>query len=331
MAIIYVSHDEALLSKSANMILHLEQIKNKTDCRHTLMKIDYDTYVNQRIDAINKQVQVAKAEKREFNKRESKLKQVMQKVEYQQNTITRADPHGARLLKKKIHALKAQERKLNNLEVTVPEDVEERINFFFENVKIPKFKKIISLDIPELKIGEKVLSRNIKLDVIGNVHLCIVGRNGVGKSTLIKIIYEELNIRDDIIVGYMPQDYDDILSEYDNVLDFVVSSKDKEEITKARMYLGNMNFTRKEMTGKIKDLSNGTKAKLFLMKLVIDKCNVLILDEPTRNVSPLSNPVIRQVLKEFNGTIISVSHDRRYIDEVIDTLYVLTSDGLIRK
>ena len=129
----------------------------------------------------------------------------------------------------------------------------------------------------------------------------------------------------------MPQDYDDILSGYDNVLDFVVSSKDKEEITKARMYLGNMNFTRKEMTGKIKDLSNGTKAKLFLMKLVIDKCNVLILDEPTRNVSPLSNPVIRQVLKDFNGTIISVSHDRRYIDEVIDTLYVLTSDGLIRK
>ncbi len=197
----------------------------------------------------------------------------------------------------------------------------------------PELKKYVSipLNIPELKIGEKVLSRNIKLDVIGNVHLCIVGRNGVGKSTLIKIIYEELNIRDDIVVGYMPQDYDDILNGYDNVLDFVVPSKDKEEITKARMYLGNMNFTRKEMTEKIKDLSNGTKAKLFLMKLVIDKCNVLILDEPTRNVSPLSNPVIRQVLKDFNGTIISVSHDRRYIDEVIDTLYVLTSDGLIRK
>lgn len=97
------------------------------------------------------------------------------------------------------------------------------------------------------------------------------------------------------------------------------------------MYLGNMKFTRDEMTDKIKDLSNGSKAKLFLVKLVLNKCNILILDEPTRNLSPLSNPVIRKVLKEFNGTIISVSHDRKYIDEVVDSLYVLTSTGLIKK
>ena len=89
------------------------------------------------------------------------------------------------------------------------------------------------------------------------------------------------------------------------------------------MFLGNMKFTREEMTGKIQDLSNGTKAKLFLMKFVLDQCNVLILDEPTRNVSPLSNPVIRNVLRNFKGTIISVSHDRKYIHEVIDQLYVL--------
>ena len=81
----------------------------------------------------------------------------------------------------------------------------------------------------------------------------------------------------------------------------------------------------------IKDLSNGTKAKLFLVKLVLEKCNVLILDEPTRNVSPLSNPIIRKVLSEYNGTIISVSHDRKYINEVIDNLYELTRNGLTKK
>ena len=126
----------------------------------------------------------------------------------------------------------------------------------------------------------------------------------------------------------MPQDYEEVLDYYETVLEFLVPNKNSDETTKARMYLGNMNFTKEEMTGKIKNLSNGTKAKLFLIKFVLEKCNVLILDEPTRNVSPLSNPIIRKVLKEFNGTIISVSHDRKYISEVIDTIYYLTKEGL---
>ncbi len=329
--IIYVSHDETLLSNTANMILHLEQIKNKTECRHTLLKIDYDTYVEKRLQTILKTTQVAKSEKREFDKRQEKLRQIMQKVEHQQNTITRADPHGGRLLKKKMHALKSQERKLEERELTELPDVEEGIHFFFEDVSIPKNKVILKLHIPELKVQNKVLSRNIKLEVIGNTHICIIGKNGVGKSTLIKRIVKEIENRDDISVGYMPQNYEDIFEKFKYVLDFLVPSGDKEEITKARMYLGNMKFTRDEMTGRISDLSNGTKAKLFLMKLVLGKYNVLILDEPTRNVSPLSNPIIRQVLKDFKGTIISISHDRKYIEEVIDNLYILTKDGLVEK
>ena len=329
--IMYVSHDETLLANTANMILHLEQIKKKTECRHTLLKIDYDTYVEQRLRKIEKQTQVARSEKREFNKQQEKLQRIMQKVEYQQNTITRADPHGAKVLKKKMHSLKSQERKLDETELTEVPDVEESISFSFEEVEIPRAKNIINLNIDELKISNKVLSKNIKLDVIGNVHLCIIGKNGVGKSTLIKIIYNELKDRNDIKVGYMPQTYDDILNNYKYVLDFVCPNGSKDEITKARMFLGNMKFTRDEMISNIKDLSNGTKAKLFLIKLVLDKCDVLILDEPTRNVSPLSNPVIRKVLKEYKGTIISVSHDRKYINEVVNALYILTPDGLVKE
>lgn len=329
--IIYVSHDETLLANTANMILHLEQIKKKTECRHTLLKIDYDTYVEQRLRKIEKQTQVARSEKREFNKQQEKLQRIMQKVEYQQNTITRADPHGAKVLKKKMHSLKSQERKLDETELTEVPDVEESIYFSFEDVEMPRTKNIINLSIDELKVSDKVLSKNIKLDVIGNVHLCIIGKNGVGKSTLIKLIYNELKDRNDIKVGYMPQTYDDILNNYKWVLDFVCPNGSKDEITKARMFLGNMKFTRDEMISNIKDLSNGTKAKLFLIKLVLDKCDVLILDEPTRNVSPLSNPVIRKVLKEYKGTIISVSHDRKYINEVVNALYILTPDGLVKE
>lgn len=229
-----------------------------------------------------------------------------------------------------MHSLKSQEKKLENENLTEIPDIEEGINFFFDNVYVPRNKIILKLDLPYLKIANKVLAKNIKLDIIGNTHLCIIGNNGVGKSTLIKLIANELLKREDILVGYMPQTYDDILSQYEYVLDFLSPTKNQEEITKSRMFLGNMKFTREEMTGKIKDLSNGTKAKLLLIKLVLDKCNVLILDEPTRNVSPLSNPVIRKVLKEYQGTIISVSHDRKYIEEVIDELYILKEDGLIK-
>ena len=329
--IMYVSHDETLLANTANMILHLEQIMKKTDCRNTLLKIDYDTYVAQRLKKIDKQTQIANFEKRTFNKQQEKLRKIMQKVEHQQNTISRKDPHGAQVLKKKMHTLKSQEKRLDETKITEIPDVEENINFFFEDVSIPKTKNIISLDIPKLTIQDKLLSENIKLDIIGNTHLCIIGQNGVGKSTLIKLIYEKLKNREDIKVGYMPQTYDDIFANYDYALSFLCPSGNKDDITKARMYLGNMKFTRDEMTSKIKDLSNGTKAKLFLIKLVLEKYNVLILDEPTRNVSPLSNPVIRKVLKEFKGTIISISHDRKYIAEVIDSLYILTPKGLIKQ
>ena len=328
--IIYISHDETLLSNTANMILHIEQLKKKMECKHTLLRMDYDTYVNERLRKISKQTQVAKSEKREFDKKEEKLRIIMQKVESKQNTISRKDPHSAQLLKKKMHSLKAQEKKLNNLEITEIPDYEESINFFFEDAFIPSTKKILNLNIKELKVENKVLAKNIELNIIGNKHICIIGKNGVGKSTLIKIIYENLKNRTDIKVGYMPQTYDDVLNNYKNVLDFLCTGKDKEEITKVRMYLGNMNFTRDEMMGEIKNLSGGSKAKLFLIKLVLDKCNVLILDEPTRNVSPLSNPVIRKVLKEFNGTIISISHDRKYIDKVANEIYELTKDGLIK-
>ena len=78
----------------------------------------------------------------------------------------------------------------------------------------------------------------------------------------------------------------------------------------------------------IGELSGGQRAKLFFIKMSLSDNNVLILDEPTRNFSPLSNPVIRGILRDFGGTIVSVSHDRKYISEVCDTVYRLSCTGL---
>lgn len=327
--IVFISHDETLLSKTANCILHLEQIKRKTEPRHTFMKVNYDTYVETRLRKISHQTQIAYNEKRNFKKAQDKLNQVMQRVEYEQKTISRKDPYGAACLKVKMRGLKAQEKKLEKIELTEVPDVEENINLYFEKIYIPKKKQILSINIPKLTISDKILSEDIELNIVGNKHICIIGKNGVGKTTLIKEIYNNLKDRKDIKLGYMPQVYEELFDKEENVIKFICPTNNKEDITKSRMYLGNMNFTSSEMEGKISELSNGSKAKLIIAKLIIEKCNVLILDEPTRNVSPLSNPVIREALKEYGGTIISISHDRKYIKEVAEEVYELKRNGLI--
>ena len=90
-------------------------------------------------------------------------------------------------------------------------------------------------------------------------------------------------------------------------------------------------FTKEDENKKISQFSGGQRTKIAFLKLLLSKPDILLLDEPTRNVSPLSNPVIRKALKEYSGCIISVSHDRKYIEEVIDTVYVLTKEGLKKK
>ncbi|MFV0551526.1 MAG: ATP-binding cassette domain-containing protein [Anaerorhabdus sp.] len=100
--------------------------------------------------------------------------------------------------------------------------------------------------------------------------------------------------------------------------------------SKIQSYLGSLKFTSDEMEHKIKQLSYGQRCKVMLIYLVINQFNVLLLDEPTRNLSPLSNPVIRKIFDDFGGCIISISHDRKFIDEVCDTVYEISNQSFIK-
>lgn len=335
MPILYISHDEEFIKRTANRIIHLEMVRRKTAPRYTIAGVGYDEYVNNRLRNLEHQEQMARFERREYEKQQEKFRRIAQKVEHLQETITRQDPHGGQLLKKKMHAVKAMERRFEKefAEMTELPDTEDAIYIRFgETVKLPTGKVILDLELPELRAGEgldgRLLAKGIRLRIAGAKHVCIVGANGIGKTTLLKLIAERLLARKDIKAAYMPQNYEELLEQEKTPVEFLSISGDKAENVRISAYLGSMKYTREEMFHPVSELSGGQKAKLLLLKMSMHGCDVLILDEPTRNISPLSGPVIRRMLSGFSGTIISVSHDRSYIREVCDTVYRLEKDGL---
>ena len=176
--------------------------------------------------------------------------------------------------------------------------------------------------------GPLQVLKGIDLHINKGEVVSIVGPSGAGKTTLLRKIADELLERSDIRAEYMPQNYEDMLDLDVTPVDFLNQSGDKEESTRIRTYLGSLKYTPDEMEHPIRELSGGQKAKVLLLKMSLSGANVLILDEPTRNFSPLSGPVIRKMIKDFKGAVISISHDRKYIDEVCDTRYELNAKGL---
>ena len=326
--IIFISHDETLLRNCSNGILHLEQLKRKQECKLSFSGEGYDEYYQRRKHNIERTNQIAKKEKADFHKQLQKYYQIYQKVDHAQRTVSRQDPHGAALLKKKMHAVKALERNLEDREKNLTQKFEpgEAIDIFFEDIRINPNKIVLDYHSDLLTRGDRVLSRNIDLLVQGKDKICIIGKNGVGKSTLIKDFVSQLRNRDDIRLGYIPQNYYEVMDYDISPVDYLYQTIDSKTVIQT--FLGSLKFTPEEMSHRISDLSEGQKCKILFAKTIMEKDNVLILDEPSRNLSPLSNPTIRNMLSRYDGTIISVSHDRLFIDEVCDKVYELTDDGL---
>lgn len=327
--ILYISHDETLIENTANVIVHMEQIVRKTKCRISVVRCSYHEYLSYRKSSFAHQEQVAKKQRDDYNKQMEKWRQIYNRVDHEQSAIK--DASGGRLLKKKMHSVismgKRFEREKENF-LDFPQEEEAILAKFDETIHLPSGKTVLDFSLEHLCIQDRVLSRNLKLYIAGNAHVGITGKNGAGKSTLLALLWKELKLRQDIIAAFMPQNYAEVLDFNKTPIEHLADNYTKDDITKARTYMGGMKFTHEEMTGKIGNLSGGQKAKILFLDMVLHKANVLLLDEPTRNFSPLSSPVVRAALADFGGAIISVSHDRKYLTEVCNKVYELRENGL---
>lgn len=331
-AVLFISHDETLLEHTANGILHLEQLRRKTLPRHSFVRMGYRQYVAERSAKFARQDQLARKEQEEERKQLERLRQITQRVEHEQNTIGHDNPSAGRLLKKKMHVMKSMEHRFERQHenMTQLSEYEESILASFPaELTVPAGKTVLDFHLNQLEAEPGVvLAENLHFHVRGAEHLCIIGKNGTGKTTLLRKLAAELLPRTDIKAFYMPQDYNETTDPTLTPVEFLASSGQKEELTRVKTYLGSMKYTAEECSHSLAELSGGQRAKLFFLKMILDGCNVLILDEPTRNFSPLSGPVIRQLLRDFGGCILSISHDRKYIEEVADKVYELTPNGL---
>src|SRR5699024_7947581 len=167
-------------------------------------------------------------------------------------------------------------------------ETEEEIFFQFSGFpSVPKGRKMIEYMSQPFMGPAGQLSSKVLLQVTGPQKVCIIGKNGSGKTILLKAVKSRLD-EEGTAYGYMPQNYSEEMDEDKTAVDFLTHSGDQEEHTQIRTFLGSMRFTAEEMILPLSQLSGGQKAKLFFLKMIVEKKEILLLDEPTRNLSPLS-------------------------------------------
>ena len=175
--------------------------------------------------------------------------------------------------------------------------------------------------------GEKTVFRNANLTIERGDKVAFVGKNGEGKSTLVKCIMREiehdgtLTLGHNVQIGYFAQNQAQLLDEEISVFDTIDRVAVGDIRTKIRDILGAFMFGGEASDKKVKVLSGGEKTRLAMIRLLLEPVNLLILDEPTNHLDMKTKDILKNAIKEFDGTVIVVSHDREFLDGLVEKVY----------
>lgn len=305
--LLVVSHDRAFLDNVAVRILEMEGGKLQS------FKGNYSRYLEQ------KAIQTATLEAA---------------YAAQQDYIARTEAYIRRFkagIKSKM--ARGRQSQLNRLErMDAPVKNEE-----FE-LRLPPATecadRVLIMEDLSIGYGEKVLARGINITLRRGEKAALLGANGTGKTTLLKTILGEIQplkgkakIGNRVQIGYFSQSYERLDPKQTLLENFVMEYGFTEERT--RSMLGGMLFHGDDVFKEIGTLSGGQKARLVLLKLVLDGANCLVLDEPTNHLDIMAREAVEAALTAFDGTVLVVSHDRYFINEVADRIWEI-EDGQLK-
>lgn len=325
--LVFASHDRAFIKNVGNAILHLEQLERRHVTKHTFMRTDYQSYVKHINKTIENHNQLAKTEKQEYKVAKDKYYRMFNKLSHASDHVSKVErDFVASKIKAKMNTVKTREKQLeiskNNLTKTI--EPESAAIFKLNSIFTPANKEIVRLDLARLSIGDKVLVENLKLDIIGPKKIAIIGDNGVGKTTLIKTLLKACLVD----FAYMPQSYHDVLDTEKTPIELLQREGTRQEITDIMTHLGSLNFRSNEMEEQFKNLSGGQKAKTFFAMMSLLETQLLVMDEPTRNISPLSLDTLIQEINDYKGSVLIITHNRDLLSQTFDEIYELTPKGL---
>ena len=301
-AVVLVSHDRAFINNVTNRTLEI------TCGRVEDYKVKYDEYV------------VLRAERRE---------QQLRAYENQQKEIADIKDFIERFRYKPTKAVQVQSR-IKQLEKIVPIEVDEVDNKQM-HLKFPPCLR--SGDYPVIcdevrkDYGEHTVFDHVNLTIKRGEKVAFVGKNGEGKSTLVKCIMGEipftgnLKIGHNVQIGYFAQNQAQLLDENLTIFQTIDNVATGEMRLKVNDLLGAFMFGGETSEKYVKVLSGGERSRLAMIKLLLEPVNLLILDEPTNHLDMQSKDVLKEAIKAFDGTAIIVSHDREFLDGLVDKVY----------
>lgn len=270
--------------------------------------------------------------------RRERVEQQMRAYENQQKMIADTKDFIERFRYKPTKAVQVQSR-IKQLEKIVPIEVDEVDNSRLR-LKFPPAER--SGDFPLIvedlgkRYGDHQVFSNAEFTIRRGEKVAFVGRNGEGKSTLVKCIMNEipydgtLKVGHNVKIGYFAQNQAQLLDGELSVFDTIDRVATGDMRTKVRDILGAFMFGGDAIEKKVKVLSGGEKTRLAMIRLLLEPVNFLILDEPTNHLDIPSKDVLKEAIAAFNGTVILVSHDRYFLDGLVDKVYEF-SDGKVRE
>ncbi|MBQ7771991.1 MAG: ABC-F family ATP-binding cassette domain-containing protein [Bacteroidales bacterium] len=271
--------------------------------------------------------------------RKERLVQQQAAYENQQRMIEKTEEFIERFRYKPTKSNQVQSRvkqleKLERIEV----DLEDKSTLAVKFPPAPRSGDIAYKAV-DMKVGygEKVVFSDAQIEVRRGEKVALVGRNGEGKTTLMRVIMRELEPMDgeskvgyNVNIGYYAQNQEDILDKDDTVFGTLDRIAVGDIRLKLRDILGAFLFKGEDIDKKVAVLSGGERARLAMAKLILKPYNLLALDEPTNHMDIRSKDILKQALKSYDGTLIIVSHDRDFLDGLVDKLYEFR-DGKVKE